>query len=397
MKRVAIVSNSAFNIYNFRLNLANFIRDRGYEIFFVAPKDEFTSKIVKEGYFIEDVFINPKGNNPLEDKKTIDDFKTIYEKYKPDLILNYTIKPNIYSSLAANSLQIPVINTVTGLGTVFIEESFVTDLVKILYKIAFKRAYKIFFQNFYDMDFFIKNSIVKKEKATVVAGSGVDTVRFSPKEKNKNLDKFVFLFIGRVIKDKGVIEYIKAAEILKKKYKNVEFQILGSLNAENKTLISRKKMYDMINSGAVTYLGSSFRVEEVIRNCDCVVLPSYREGLPKSLLEGASMQKPLIATNVVGCRDVVEDGVNGLLCEVKDHLSLAGACEKMFLMDRKKREAMGRRAREIVLERFDEKIIYNKYIQEIEKIVPVRLKFRLKGSYFSSSYSNNLKLAYKKI
>ncbi len=396
MKRVAIVSNSAFNIYNFRLNLANFIRDRGYEIFFVAPKDEFTPRIVKEGYLIEDVFINPKGNNPLEDKKTIDDFKKIYEKYKPDLILNYTIKPNIYSSLAANYLQIPVINTVTGLGTVFIEENFVTDLVKILYKIAFKKAYKIFFQNFYDMDFFIKNSIVKKEKAMVVAGSGVDTVRFSPKEKNKNLDKFVFLFIGRVIKDKGVIEYIKAAEILKNKYKNIEFQILGSLNAENKTLISRKKMYDMINSGAVTYLGSSFRVEEIIRNCDCVVLPSYREGLPKSLLEGASMQKPLIATNVVGCKDVVEDGVNGLLCEAKDHLSLAAACEKMFLMDKKEREAMGKRAREIVLERFDEKIIYNKYIQEIEKIVPVRLKFRLKSSYFSS-YSNNLKLAYKKI
>ncbi len=379
MKTVAIVSNSAFNIYNFRLNLANFIRERGYEVFFVAPKDKFTQNIEKEGYLIKDIFINPKGNNPIEDKKTIDEFKKIYCRYKPDLILNYTIKPNIYSSLAANSLNIPVINTVTGLGTVFIEENFVTDIVKILYKIAFKKAFKVFFQNSYDKNFFVKNNIVKEEKAIVVPGSGVDTMRFFPRKKSKNLDKFIFLFIGRMIKDKGVMEYIKAAEIIKQKYKNVEFWLLGSLDADNKTLISKKTMYNLIHNGSVTYLGSSFCVEEIIGECDCVVLPSYREGLPKSLLEGASMQKPLIATNVVGCKDVVIDGVNGFLCEAKSADSLAKACENMLLLDKRQRDLMGKRAREIVLERFDEKIVCEKYIKEIEKISPVKLRFKLKS------------------
>ncbi len=379
MKTIAIVSNSAFNIYNFRLSLASAIRERGYEVMFVAPKDEYTEKIMDEGYLIKDVFINPKGNSPIEDKKTIDEFKKIYIKYKPDLILNYTIKPNIYSSLAASSLNIPVINTVTGLGTVFIEENFVTDLVKILYKISFKKVHKVFFQNRADMEFFINKGIVSPDKTLLVPGSGVDTMRFYPREKTKNKDKFVFLFIGRMIKDKGVIEYVEAAKMIKEKYENVEFQLLGSLDAENKTLISKKSVYEWVKKGYITYLGTSFKVEDVIAESDCVVLPSYREGLPKSLLEGASMQRPLIATDVVGCRDVVIDGENGFLCEAKNARSLAEAFEKMLDMDEKERVLMGKRAREMVLEKFDERIVYDQYIKEIERALPIKLRFKLKS------------------
>ena len=378
MKKISIISNSAFNIYNFRLTLAEEIIKKGYELFFIAPYDEFTSKITQRGFMIKNVSVNPKGSNIIEDKKTIDEFKRIFRVYSPDLILNFTIKPNIYATLAASSLNIPAINTVTGLGTVFIKENFVTDIVEILYKISFSKATKIFFQNYHDRDLFIKKNIVKKECTGIVPGSGVDTIRFFPREKRKNRDKFVFLLIGRMLKDKGLEEYIEAAKIIKKRYDNVEFQLLGSLEVENKTLISKKKMYEWVRNGTVSYLGSTFKVEDYIADADCVVLPSYREGLPKSLLEGASMQKPLIATDVVGCIDVVKDGFNGFLCEAKSSESLAQACEKMLLLDKKSRFLMGENGRKLVLDKFDEKFIIKTYLDEIQKVVPHKLKFRLK-------------------
>jgi len=387
--KIAIISNSAFNIYNFRLSLAKKIRESGYEVFFVAPYDSYTPKIIENGFHIEDIYINPKGSNIIEDKNTIDDFKRIFKKTNPSLILNFTVKPNIYATLAASFLNIPAINTVTGLGTVFIKEDFVTNVVSILYRVSFKRASKIFFQNSEDRDFFIKRKIVTRENSSVVPGSGVDTKRFSPKKKVKYQDKFVFLFIGRMLFDKGVKEYIEAAKIIKSRYKNVEFCLLGPLDADNKTLVSKRNMYDWVIDGAVTYLGSSLKVEEFIRNSDCVVLPSYREGLPKSLLEASAMEKPLIATDVTGCRDVVKDGENGFLCEAKSVDSLVLAFEKMLKLSSEERAKMGKRARNMVIEKFDEKIVAKTYLNEIYKIVPLNLKFRFKYNFASkSSYKN---------
>ncbi len=385
--KIAIISNSAFNIYNFRLSLAKKIRESGYEVFFVAPYDEYTPKIVENGFYIEDIYINPKGSNIIEDKNTIDDFKRAFKKTNPSLILNFTIKPNIYATLAASFLNIPAINTVTGLGTVFIKEDFVTNVVSILYRVSFKKARKIFFQNEEDRKFFIERKIVTEENSAIVPGSGVDTDRFHPMEKKKYKDKFVFLFIGRMLFDKGIKEYIEAAKIIKKKYKNVEFCLLGPLDVENKTIVSKRNMYDWVIDGAVTYLGSSLKVEEFIRNSDCVVLPSYREGLPKSLLEAGAMEKPLIATNVTGCRDVVIDGENGFLCEAKSVESLVLACEKMLNLKEEKRLCMGKKARELVIKKFDERIVINTYLGEVLNIVPLNLRFRFKyGMSDNSSY-----------
>ncbi len=387
--KIAIISNSAFNIYNFRLSLAKKIRESGYEVFFIAPYDACFPKIVENGFYIEDIYINPKGSNIIEDKNTIDNFKKIFKKTNPSLILNFTIKPNIYATLAASFLNIPSINTVTGLGTVFIREDFVTNVVNMLYRVSFKKAKKIFFQNEEDRNFFIERKIVTFQNSGVVPGSGVDTNRFRPMEKTKYKDKFVFLFIGRMLFDKGVKEYIEAAKIIKSRYKDVEFCMLGPLDAENKTLVSKRNMYDWVIDGAVTYLGSSLKVEEFIRNSDCVVLPSYREGLPKSLLEAGAMQKPLIATNVTGCRDVVIDGENGFLCEAKSAESLALACERMLKLKKEERMRMGERARELVLEKFDERIVIRTYLKEIFEIVPLNLKFRFKYN-LSDEKSYNL-------
>jgi len=367
--KIAIVLNSSWQAYNFRLNLAKSLKVHGHEVFFVSPYDEKYSALIGRSFKHFNINIDSKGINPINDIRLIFSLSRLYKLEKPDIVLNFTIKPNIYSSIVSGLMGIKSISNITGLGTTFIKQSLVTKIVKLLYKNSLRFNNKVFFQNIDDKKLFIENKLVRKEKVSLLPGSGVDLDKFTPIKKNRVVDKFRFLLIARLLKDKGIIEFNEAAKIIKGRYSSVSFEILGELGALNRTAIGQIELQSWIDSGLVEYLGISDNVEDIIACSDCVVLPSYREGIPRSLLEACAMEKPIIATNVVGCKDVVDEGVNGYLCKVKDAKDLSDKMEIMINLSEEEREKMGKSGRIKMIEKFDEKIVIQKYLNVISELI----------------------------
>ncbi|MDA7818286.1 glycosyltransferase family 4 protein [Sulfurimonas sp.] len=368
MQKIAIVTNDSWYAWNMRANLGRAFKNNGYEVVFICPYDKYSQNIEKEFGYI-DVKVSTKGTNPFDDLKTIYNFYAIYKRIKPDIVLHYTIKPNIYGTIAASFLSIPTINNIAGLGTLFIKQNFVTKIAKWLYRFSQKRAMKIFFQNRDDFEMFVAEGLVDKEKCDTLPGSGVDIEKFKP--VNKIDDKeFKFLLVSRMLWAKGIGEFVEAAKIIKSKYHNIEFQLLGMLDAKTPTAISKKQMQEWVGDGYVSYLGTSDDVPSAIASVDCVVLPSYyREGTPRVLLEAASMAQPIITTDNVGCRDVVDDEINGYLCEVKNANDLADKMEMMISLSEDERKAMGEAGRKKIVKEFDEKIVIDKYLESIKEIL----------------------------
>ena len=369
MKKIALVINNSWSAYNFRLNLARAMKKDGYEVVFIAPYDNKYSKLIEEEFRFFDVDIDSKGMNPINDMKMILSLYKTFKIIKPDIILNFTIKPNIYSSIVAGVMGIASISNITGLGTIFIKESLVTKIAKLLYKVALNFNSVVFFQNRDDENLFTYNNLVDKNKIDLLPGSGVDLKKFVPSQTKTLNNKIIFLVIARLLKDKGIVEYIEAIKIIQKKYKNVEFKILGAVGVENKTAISKDELQVWIDNNLVEYLGVSDDVQKIIASVDCVVLPSYREGTPRSLLEACAMEKPIITTNVVGCKEVVDDSINGYLCKVKDTKDLANKIEMMINLSQDERVSMGRLGRKKVVDKFDEKIVIDKYLNSIREIL----------------------------
>ncbi|MBT7470123.1 MAG: glycosyltransferase family 4 protein, partial [Candidatus Cloacimonetes bacterium] len=338
-KRIAVVSNTAWSLYNFRLNLMKELQLKGYDVVAVAPFDEYKEKITFE-YF--DIKMNNQGTNIIEDFFLFWRFVRLYKKIKPDVILQFTIKPNIYGTIAANFLNIPCINNIAGLGTLFIRENWLSKIVKLLYKFSQQFAKKIFFQNRDDAELFSK--IIKQDKCDILPGSGVNLEKFSPRKKETS--EFSFLLMARLLWDKGVGEYIEATREVQKKYPDIKFKIIGWLDVDNPSAVSKTQMNKWINEGVVEYLGAKDDVRDYIANSDCVVLPSYyREGVPKSLLESASMARPIITTDSIGCREVVDINVNGFLCKPRSVDDLVDKMKKMILLSSLEREEMGKNGR----------------------------------------------------
>lgn len=365
--KIAISLNDSWYGYNFRFNLGLALQKYGYEVVFIAPYSKYSEKL-KKRFEYEDISLNAQGKNPIKDIKTIFDFYQIYKRIKPDLILHYTIKPNIYGTIAASLLNIPTINNITGLGTIFIRQSIVTRIVKLLYKYSFKRATKVFFQNKDDLDMFLNEKLIEKFKCDLLPGSGVDIEKFKP-IKSVDRNKFRFLLVSRMLWDKGIAEYIAAARVIKKRYSHVEFQLLGFLDIKSPTSITKKQMDIWVNEGIVDYIGVSDDVREQISQVECVTLPSYREGVPRTLLEAASMEKPIITTFSAGCKEVVDDKVNGYLCKVKSVDDLVKKMDLMINLSYEERLIMGKAGRKKIVTEFDEKIVINQYLKSIKEIL----------------------------
>ena len=367
MQKIAIVVNNSWYAYNMRFNLALVFKSAGYEVIFISPYDRYSDKIKQEFEYI-DISLNTKGTNPIEDLKTIYRYYKIYKDIKPDIILHYTIKPNIYGTLASSILNIPTINNIAGLGTLFIKQNIITKIAKWLYKVSQKKAIKVFFQNQDDFKMFVDERLVQKEKCDVLPGSGVDITKFIPVEKEDD-GIFRFLLVSRMLWAKGIQEFVDSAKIIKAKHKNIEFQLLGHFDTVSPTAISKEQMDIWVTDGYIKYLGSSDDVRVEIAQADCVVLPSfYREGTPRILLESASMEKPIITTDNIGCRDVVDDRINGYLCEVKNSKDLADKMEMMLNLSDIERNDMGKAGRVKMINEFDEKIVINKYLFTVENI-----------------------------
>jgi len=366
-KKIAIISNVSWNLYNFRLSLMKAMQNAGYEVIAIASYDQYSQKIIDAGFEYHSIKLNSQGINPLQDMQTTMEFYKLLKNLSPDFICNYTIKPNIYASFVARVLNIKMINNIAGLGTLFIKQGPITSIAKVLYKASQAKADRVFFQNRDDFEFFTDAGIVKRSSCDVLPGSGVDMNRFRPQEKSQS-NTVRFLHISRMIWEKGIGEYVDAARIIKAKHPNVEFCLLGFLDVVNPGAISREQMNEWVEEGVVNYLGISDDVDEVITTADCVVLPSYyREGTPKTLLESASSAKPIITTDNVGCRDVVDHGVNGYLCEPRSVEDLVEKLEMFLALSAEEKQEMGMKSREKVKNEFDEKIVIGKYLEVLGK------------------------------
>jgi len=358
--RIAIVLNTSWNIYNFRMGLIRSLLTQGHEIFAIAPEDEYSEKLIEAGCRYKRVTMDSRGANPIKDLGLTFELFNIYRKVRPDVILHFTVKPNIYGTFAARVLKIPTINNVCGLGTVFLNKGLISIIAKIMYRMAFRYPNKVLFQNHEDRDLFVNDKLIKEEKVDLVPGSGLDIYKFQP-ERTDIKKKFTFLLISRLIYDKGIVEYIDAIRILKRKGLNARFQILGAIDEEHKRGIPEKVIKSWIEEDLIEYHGRVRDVRNFIKNANCVVLPSYREGTPRTLLEAAGMAKPIVTTNVAGCSNVVSNNENGFLCKLKDAEDLADKMEKMFYLKESERITMGIRGRDKVEKLFDENIVIKKY------------------------------------
>ena len=365
--KIAVVSNTSWNIYNFRLGLIKSLQNEGHEVYTIAPFDDYSKYLVQLGYKFERVSMDSRGANPLKDIALTIELFRIYKNIRPDVILHFTIKPNIYGSFAAQLLKIPVINNVCGLGTVFLKKGLVSQVAKIMYKLSFRYPRRVLFQNYADRELFLSKNLIKESRTGVVPGSGINLEKFMFDSLSKKKE-FTFLLISRLIHDKGILEYINAIRKLKERGINAKFQLLGPIDEQHKRGIPEKIIKSWIDSNTVDYLGKVEDVREFIRNADCVVLPSYREGTPRTLLEASSMGRPIIATDVAGCNSVVLNEFSGLLCKVKDSDDLALKMEKMLRLTFEERQEMGRRGRIRTESFYDEKLVIDKYLEEISKI-----------------------------
>ena len=344
--------------------------NEGYEVHVIAEEDEYSTKLIDLGFHFHPISVNNNTKNPINDLGLIFKYLRTYKKINPDIILHNAIKPNIYGTIAAGILRIPIINNISGLGTLFIKKSFSTKIASFLYRISQKFATIVFFQNPNDRSLFIENKLIKEDKTRLIPGSGVDTNRFSPKRFSPSgSDRFTFLFVGRLLFDKGIREYVEAAKEIKNKFSKVVFNVLGPRYQDNSTSISEKDLKTWIQSNLINYLGNTDEVEIELAKADCVVLPSYREGLSKVLIEASSMALPIVTTNVPGCKDVVVDGITGFLCKPKDAKDLKIKMEKMISLPVHEREEMGKKARKRAIDIFDVKKVVAIYYEAIRSII----------------------------
>ncbi len=366
--RVVIVVNTAWNIYNFRMGLINELIANKAEVYAIAPEDSYSPLLVQEGCQYIPIDIDNTGTNPWKDIGLTRRLLKLYKQIQPDLILHFTIKPNIYGTIAAKLLGIPVINNVCGLGTVFMKESFANRVAKWMYKIAFRYPKVVFFQNTEDRELFVEQKFVRSEIAQVLPGSGINLNHFMPKDFKKNKE-FTFLVISRLLYDKGIVEYVEAVKSLRVRGVMAKFQLLGAQDPLHKRGISSEMLEQWVNHDIIEYLGTTDDVRHFIDKADCIVLPSYREGTPRTLLEAASSGKPIVATNVPGCNNVVENNYNGFLCKLKDAEDLAGKMYDMLLLNEEAWAQMGKNSRTKVEQQFDEKIVIEKYMNAIRSIL----------------------------
>ncbi len=365
--KIVFLSHLDLNLYLFRLPVMKALLKNGHSVYAVFPKGEHSDAFIKEGIEVVHYPIIRNSLNPFKELYTIDTLKKLLREIDPDIVHSFTHKPNIYGAFSAPKHHI---QTVTGLGSYFIDNSlkalFVRTIIENLYRQTAKKSDRVIFQNSDDMELFIKKRITPKSRARLVRSSGIDTKFFSPTKASDELrdiakiedDKPIVLMIARVILDKGVQEYIQASNLLKDK---AHFLYIGDIDIGNKSAFNP-------NWGAVRYLGFKDDVKEWIALSDIVVLPSYREGVPRTLLEASSMGKALVATDVAGCREVVKENINGLLVPAKDYQALANAMNTL-IEDKDMRKRFGEMSRKIALDEFDVQKVVEAYLAIYKEVL----------------------------
>lgn len=376
-RKILLSINTTWNAHNFRAGLIRALVASGYEVVIATPSDEYVARVEAMGCRHVHLPMDKNGTNPVHDLGLLGRYIALMKAERPDVFLGFTAKPNVYGSLAAQLLRVPVVNNVAGLGAVFARDGVLQRVVQMLYRVSLRNSACVFFQNSDDQEQFIARRIVRRTIVDRLPGSGVDLERFrysaqSPGATTKDRP-MRFLMVARMLWDKGVGEFVEAARTVKTRHPEAEFCILGSIEEGRSASVSCRQMLDWIAEGTVKYLGASDDVRAYLATADSVVLPSYyREGVPRSLLEAAAMARPIITTDAIGCREAVEHKKNGYLVAPRDAEDLA---EKMMLMisvGAKARARMGKYGRQKVSANFDEKIVIRKYLNVIERVTSVK-------------------------
>lgn len=367
--KIAFVGNSSQTMCNFRLGVMSELVRLGYEVVVIAPKDSNITAFKQNQIRLIPVEIDCKGMNPFVDLHLVTTLKNIYKKEKFDFIFHYTIKPVIYGGWATRKARIPQISVITGLGYTFIRKGWINRISKALYRFSLRSSKEVWFLNQEDKTLFIEENIVAQYKTRLINGEGVDLNKYQSSVKSPACP-FTFLFVGRVLWDKGVGEFVEAAKVIKKQHPKVQFKILGQLGANNPACVNSQQMNAWEQTGAVKYIGETSNVQPYMEQAHCIVLPSYREGISRVLLEAASMERPIIASNVPGCREIVMDGVNGFLCEVQNTSSLIACMMHMLALPEEARNVFGKNGRELVHRLYDEKIIIQLYKEKLVEFLP---------------------------
>ncbi len=366
---VWIAINTAWNVANFRAGLIAALKADGVRVTAYAPPDSYVPAIEALGARYIPMALDNARTNPLLELATLARMVLLLGRERPALLLTFTPKVNIYLSLAARLWRIPVVANVSGLGRTFIAGGWLTRVTRLLYRVAFSWPRKVFFQNAQDRDEFVAAGLVRAERTALLPGSGVDVARFAPRPARPDDGRFVFLMAARLLWDKGVAEYVEAARVLRAEFPHAVFRLVGFLDVPSPSAVPRADVEAWQREGIVEYLGHADDMVPAYAEADCVVLPSYREGMPRTLLEAAAMALPVCATDVPGCRHAVVDGETGVLCSPRDAASLAEAMRRVLRMTPEARRAMGAAARERVLREFDEPIVVARYLEVVREVL----------------------------
>ena len=348
-----LISPKNRTTYNFRGDLLKEIISKGYEVIVTGPNEEGIDNIKELGVHFVHIPLNKNGLSAIADIKYMLDLRKVFRKEKPDIILGYTIKPIIYGAVAAKLAGVKNINSmVTGVGYIFtaktIKARAIRIIVTILYRIGFKCADTVIFQNQDDLTEFVERKLVKYENCRVVNGSGVNMQKFVPSPLPQ---KITFFMLSRIIYCKGVREYLKAAREIKDKYSKVRFMLLGAIENIQDSM-KMDDLYPYIRNGVIDYYGETGDVVKYYNQCSVYVLPSYREGIPRTVLEAMAMARPIITTNTNGCRNTVKDGINGYLIPIKDSAALVERLE-WFIINQDQIEIMGQASYRLCQDKFD--------------------------------------------
>lgn len=363
MNSILILTNSIGGLHCFRKEVVKAIKDAGYDVYISEPDDDDHVNYFKGiGCHVYKTDFNRRGMNPLADFRLMLQYKKYIKELKPKAVLTYTIKPNIYGGIACRLTHTIQLANITGLGDSVENGGWLQKLTVFLYKIGLLKAKRIFFQNASNREFCIMNKIAN-EYSILLPGSGVNLKHHLYQNYPSNEGLVRFLFIGRLLKDKGIEEYFETAKAIKTKYPNTEFQVLGSVEGP-----FQSKLDELIKSGFITHLGKTSDVRPYIGAVECTVMPSYHEGMSNVNLESAANGRPIITTNVPGCRETVDDGRTGYLVEAKSAKSLIDAVERFIHLPYEQKVLMGKEARKKVVWEFDRQIVVDAYLKEINQL-----------------------------
>ena len=383
--KIAFVSNTSWSLYNFRLDVINALIKKGHRVYTVAPRDDYSDKLTAAGARFINLKLDSFSTSPFRDLKTIIHLHRIYNRIGPDLIFHYTIKPNLYGGAIARLKKIKYFNVVTGLGNTFKMPTYYQSIINSFYKFSNQGAVEIWYLNKENKKRFIDEGISSPSNSFVLPSEGVNTRKFRNVEFKEFGKIRRFLFAGRLLNDKGIREYVEAAKMITSKFESAIFDVIGFTNPNNPKSITLQQLEKWQKQGYINYLGSHEDVRPFLENCDCLVFPSYyEEGVSRILLEAASMSRPIITTDHIGCRDVVTHNVNGILVPTKSTSALVDAIEYMMSLSPSQVEQMGLNGRQYVLAHYDIDDVIEIYFSKIDEVLNQPAK--------EHTYKNSLKV-----